>query len=216
MLQGKKEPREVDPHEGECGCPEQTLPLSLDAVVEDFLRRTRRILVVGEIDDIAAAHICSYLQVFSITKEPIYMYINSPGGSLYAGYAIIDQMLACCGPVVTIVRGTAHSMGAMIAAYGTKGHRFATPNSSLMLHSVTIHNQPCSLENHKKMFDYTQLDYEKKVTALARKMGIARKKLEGIMSETTWMQPKQAVKVGLIDGVWTAEKERAVTRSFMR
>lgn len=215
MLQSKKGP--VDPHEeDECQCSEQNLPLSLDAVVEDFLRRTRRILVVGEIDDIAAAHICSYLQVFSITKEPIYMYINSPGGSLYAGYAIIDQMLACYGPVVTIVRGTAHSMGAMIAAYGTKGFRFATPNSSLMLHSVTVHNPATSLEHHKKMFDYTQLDYGKKITALSRRMGISKKKLDGIMSKTTWMQAKQAVKIGLIDGVWTAEKERAVTRSFMR
>lgn len=216
MLQGKKEPREIDPHEGECNCPDQTLPLGLDTVVEDFLRRTRRILVVGEIDDIAAAHICSYLQVFSITKEPIYMYINSPGGSLYAGYAIIDQMLACLGPVVTIVRGTAHSMGAIIAAYGTKGHRYATPNSSLMLHSITIHNPATCLEQHKKMFDYTQLDYDKKVAALAKKIGTTKKKLDVIMSGTTWMQAKQAIKIGLIDGIWTAKKERAVTRSFMR
>lgn len=215
MLQSKKAP--VDHHEEEdCQCPEQNLPLSLDAVVEDFLRRTRRILVVGEIDDIAAAHICSYLQVFSITKEPIYMYINSPGGSLYAGYAIIDQMLSCCGPVVTIVRGTAHSMGAMIAAHGTKGLRFATPNSSLMLHSVIVHNPALPLGQHKKMFDYTQLDYDKKVTALSRRMGISKKNLNVIMSETTWMQAKQAVKIGLIDGVWTPKKERAVTRSFMR
>ncbi len=214
MLRNKKGP--IDPHEGEeCQC-EQTLPLSLDAVVEDFLRRTRRILIVGEIDDIAAAHICSYLQVFSITKEPIYMYINSPGGSLYAGYAIIDQMLACCGPVVTIVRGIAHSMGAMITAFGTKGHRYATPNSSLMLHSVTMHNPPNSIEKHEKMFDYTKLDYDKKVAALSRRMGLTKKMLTDIMSETTWMQPKQATKIGLIDGVWTPEKERAVTRSFMR
>ena len=107
-------------------------------------------------------------------------------------------------------------MGAMIAAYGTKGHRYATPNSTLMLHSVTMHNPATSLEHHKKMFDYTQLDYDKKVAALAKRMGTTKKKLNVIMSETTWMQAKQAVKIGLIDGVWTAEKERAVTRSFMR
>jgi len=213
MLQGKKEP--IDPQEEECQCPDQNLPLGLNAVVEDFLRRTRRILVVGEIDDIASANICSCLQVFAIMNEPIYMYINSPGGSLYAGYAIIDQMLSCTGPVVTIVRGTAHSMGAMIAAFGTKGYRYATPNSSLMLHSVTIHDPASCLEHHKKMFDYTRLDYDKKIAVLARKMGITKKKLTGIMSETTWMQPKQAVNIGLIDGIWTAEKERAVTRSFM-
>lgn len=215
MLQSKKAP--IDPHEGEeCQCSEQNLPLSLDAVVEDFLRRTSRILVVGEIDDIVAAHICSYLQVFSITKDPIYMYINSPGGSLYAGYAIIDQMLSCCGPVVTIVRGTAHSMGAMITAFGTKGFRYATPNSSLMLHSVSVHNPPCSVENHEKMFDYTKVDYSKKIADLARQMGISKKKLNEAMVGTTWMQPKQAVKLGLIDGIWTPAKERAVTRSFMR
>lgn len=215
MLQSRENP--IDPHEDEeCQCSEQPSPLSLDAVVENFLRRTRRILVVGTVNEIMSTHICSYLQVFSITKEPIYMYIHSPGGCVYSGYAIIDQMLSCNGPVVTIVRGTAHSMGAMIAAFGTKGFRYATQNSSLMLHSISVHNPPSSIESHDKMFDYTKLDYGKKMTDLARKMGISKKKLITAMAETTWMQPKQAVKLGLIDGIWTPAKERAVTRSFMR
>lgn len=214
-MQSKK--TRFSPHsDEECPCSEQTVSLSSDIAIDDFLRYTRRILVVGEIDDIAAANICSSLQMLSIIKKPIYMYINSPGGSLHAGYAIIDQILSCCCPVVTIVRGIAHSMGAIITAFGTKGCRYATPNSSLMLHSVTVHDQLASIENHEKMFNYTKLDYDRKITTLSRRMGIRKKKLNDIMSETTWMQPKQAIKIGIIDGIWTPAKERAVSWSFVQ
>lgn len=194
--------------------PEPPAPIHIDEIVEEWLVRTRRLLVVGEINEIASTHICSYLQLFSLQSDPVYMYINSPGGCLASGYAIIDQMLACSCPVYTIVRGQGHSMAAMIAAFGQKGHRYSTPNSSLMLHSIIIQNAPDSIERHNQMTGYIEADYKRKVATLARRMKVTTKKLMELMSETQWMSPKQAIKIGLIDGIWTPNKERALNKGY--
>jgi len=144
----------------------------------------------------------------------VYMYINSLGGCIAAGYAIIDQMLACRCPIVTIVRGQAQSMGAIIAAYGQKGSRFSTPNSSFMIHSMSIHNPPCTIEQQIEMIDYANMDYQDKINNLSRRMKINKNKLKNLMGQTKWMSPKEAIKIGLIDGIWTPQKERSVSRSF--
>lgn len=211
------------PSRKSCGEPEECKhddgpvdPIPLDAIVEDFLVRTRRLMLVGEIDERTSAHICSFLQVFSLEDGPIYMYINSPGGSLSDGYAIIDQMIACPNPIHTIVRGQAHSMGAIIAAFGEKGHRYAMSNSSLMVHSPTIFNPPCTIEQHEKMFDFTTIDYTQKMRGLAKQLGVTKKRLLELMAETRWMVPKQAMQIGLIDGIWTPKMEREINRSRLR
>lgn len=207
----------------DCGsnvdCEEEspsTVSIQLDEMIEDFLIRTRRILVVGEINEIASTHICSYLQLFSLRPDPAYMYINSPGGCLTSGYAIIDQMLACRCPIYTIIRGQGYSMAAVIAAFGQKGHRYSTPNSSLMLHSIVVQNASDSIERHSKMTEYIEADYRKKVAVLARRMKITAKKLMELMEKTQWMSPKQAMKIGLIDGIWTPSKERALDKEFSK
>lgn len=195
---------------------ETSNPLQFDIIVEDFLIQTRRILLIGEIDEMASTYICSYLQLLSLKKQPIYLYINSPGGCLSSGYAIIDQMLACNCPVYTIVRGQAHSMGAIIAAFGKRGHRYSTPNSSMMLHSVTIQSPPDSIENHTSMIDYIKADYDRKVRSLAKRLKLTPTQLTKIMNETLWMSPKHAIKIGLIDHIWTPSMERTINKGLCK
>ena len=154
--------------------------------------------------------------MFSLKKEPVYLYINSQGGCLSSGYAIIDQMLACRCPIYTIVRGQAHSMGAMIAAFGTKGYRYSTPNSSIMLHSVVIQTPPESIDRHTRMINYAKEDYLRKVTNLAKRLKLTAKQLTELMNQTEWMSPKQAIKVGLIDGIWTPRMEQAVDGDLIK
>lgn len=189
---------------------ESIIPLQFDEIVDDFLVRTRRLLLVGEIDEIASAHICSYLQVFSLKREPIYLYINSPGGCLASGYAIIDQMLSCRCPIYTIIRGQAHSMSAIIAAFGTKGHRYSMPNSSIMLHSIVIQNSLEYINPHTEMVDYVRKDYLNKINDLAKRLKLTQKQLMELMDRTMWMSPKQAIKIGLIDGIWTPYMEQSI------
>lgn len=188
--------------------------IQIDEIIQEFLARTRRLLIVGEIDEITSTHICNYLQLFSLHKEPVYMYINTPGGCLASGYAIIDQMSMCRYPIYTIVRGQAHSMGAMIASFGTKGHRYATQNSSLMLHSVVIQDISSPLDQHMRMTKYLEEDYHNKVVALAKRMNLTAKQLTELMNNTKWMSPQKAIKIGLIDGIWTPRLENSINKRF--
>lgn len=188
------------------------LPIQLNEMVEDFLLRTRRLMLVGEIDEFVSANICSHLQMLSSSKAPIYLYINSPGGCMSSGYAIVDQMLACRAPVYTIVRGLAYSMGAIIAAYGQKGHRYSTPNSSLMLHSMIVQSPPDQIEKQTAMVKYVQDDYNRKIANIIKRMKITSKQLKVMMRNTQWMSPKQAMKIGLIDGIWTPRMEQSLNK----
>jgi ATP-dependent Clp protease protease subunit len=192
------------------------VPLHFDEAIEDFLIKTRRILVIGEIDEISSTHICSQLQLLSLTKDPIYMYINSPGGCLGSGYAIVDQMLSCNCPVYTIVRGHGHSMGAIIAAFGTTGYRHATPSSCLMLHSMIIRSSSDSIDRHDEMVKYFKEDYLRKTVDLAKRLRINIKQLTELMNKAKWMTPKQAIKIGLIDRIWTPQMETAIDRKFIK
>ena len=193
---------------------ETLTPIQLDEMVEEFLIRTRRILIVGEIDETMSAHVCSYLQFLATESQPVYIYIHSHGGCFASGYAIIDQMLTCGCPIYTIVRGHGYSMGAIIAAFGTNGHRYATPNSSLMLHSISIQNVSEPIEQHKKMTTYLLNDYRTKLVSLSKRLKITMKQLIKLMDETAWISPKQAIKIGLIDGIWTPSLERSIVQEL--
>ena len=96
-----------------------------------------RILFLGsEVNDaIANSLVAQMLYLDSEdSSKPIYLYINSPGGSVTAGLAIFDTMQYVKSDVVTICVGLAASMGAFLLAAGTKGKRFSLPNSKIMIH----------------------------------------------------------------------------------
>ena len=99
------------------------------------LLKDRIILLSGEIDDNSAnSVIAQILYLDSLNNEDINIYINSPGGSVTAGMAIYDTMNFVKSDVSTICLGMAASMGAFLLSSGTKGKRFALPNSEIMIH----------------------------------------------------------------------------------
>lgn len=213
-------PPEIDvPDEGGCDCPDciaeragASGSIYSNPGVEDFLIRTGRVSIVGKIDEIMSAHVCDRLQMLSVIKEPIYIYINSPGGCLSAGYAIIDQMSISQCPIYTIVRGQAHSMGAIIAAFGNKGCRYAMPNSSIMLHDMIIQDSPGSICQYKEMIAYSERDFRRKMKELAKRLKLSTKQLMDLLEKTKWMSPKQAIEIGLIDGIWNKRLERTANK----
>ena len=100
------------------------------------LLKDRIILLGTEIDDTVASLICAQL-LFLESQDPekeIYIYINSPGGSVTAGLAIYDTMKYITAPVSTLCMGMAASMGAFLLAAGTRGMRYALPHSTIMIH----------------------------------------------------------------------------------
>ncbi len=100
------------------------------------LLRERIIFLVGEVNDYSSNLIIAQM-LFLESEDPhkdIHFYINSPGGSVTAGLAMYDTMRFLKSPVSTVCIGQAASMGAFLLAAGTKGKRFALPNSRIMIH----------------------------------------------------------------------------------
>lgn len=100
------------------------------------LLKDRIIMLSGQIDDDVANSVIAQL-LFLDAQDPekdIYLYINSPGGSVTAGFAIYDTMNFIKADVQTIAMGMAASMGSFLLTAGTKGKRFALPNAEIMIH----------------------------------------------------------------------------------
>jgi ATP-dependent Clp protease, protease subunit len=104
--------------------------------IYERLFRERIIFLAEEVDDGIANAIVAYMLYLDSddNNKPIYLYINSPGGSVTAGMAIYDTMQHIKSEVVTICVGLAASMGAFLLAAGTKGKRLALPHARIMIH----------------------------------------------------------------------------------
>ena len=99
------------------------------------LLQNRIIFINGEInDDIASIVISELLYLDSLSKQDIFLYINSPGGSVTAGLAIYDTMNYIKSDVSTVSIGMCASMAAVLLAAGKKGKRLSLPNSEIMIH----------------------------------------------------------------------------------
>lgn len=106
-----------------------------DCLSEEF--KKRRIYIIGEITDITSFEICCQInQLASISNEDIILWIQSNGGSVSAGLAIIDAIKNCGCDICTVVMGNASSMAAVIASSGTKGKRLISQNSEIMIHQA--------------------------------------------------------------------------------
>ncbi len=106
---------------------------SSDVYSEEFARR--RIYLTGEIDALASSDVCAQINhLASQSHDDIYLIIQSPGGSISAGLAILDAMESSKCDICTVVSGDAASMGAFLAAAGTKGKRFIGKHAEMMIH----------------------------------------------------------------------------------
>ena len=133
-------------------------------------------------------------------KKDIKLYINSPGGSVYDGLAIIDTMNYIEPDVQTIGIGLQASMGALLLASGTKGKRYALPNARIMIH------QPSSGTKGKITDQEIALRegvYLKKLTIdiMSKNTGKDIKTVEKDMDRDNWMSAEEAQKYGIIDEV---------------
>jgi len=162
-----------------------------------------RIIFLGTaIDDgVANAVIAQLLFLESQDKtKDIKLFINSPGGSVSAGLAIYDTMQYIAPDVSTICVGMAASMGAFLLATGTKGKRFALPNSEVMIHQILggVQGQATDIQIHAERI--LQLK-ETLNQLLAKHSGQSVEKVTADTERDRFMTAKQALKYGLIDQV---------------
>lgn len=202
-------PKESDPEE------DIRLELLIPQDIEDQLVSTRRIQLIGEINEGAAVYVNTYLRFFTISDQsrPVFLYISSPGGDLSSGYSIIDQMEMCPFDVYTIVQGQAHSMAAIVAAYGARGCRFITKNSSMMIHNPIVSGGSEPFNSHKKSVDFLEQSFVSKIEDLAKKTNLSSNRLRKLMADTLWINATEAIKIGIVDGVWDFAKEQMVNEN---
>ncbi len=166
------------------------------------LLRDRIIVVGGEIEPAMANSIVAQL-LFLESENPnadISMYINSPGGDVSAGWAIMDTMQYIKAPVSTIGMGLVASMGSVLLAAGEKGKRFALPNTSIMIHQPLggFQGQVTDVEIRVKKMQRTKQTLIKQMSEFT---GRKEKELFDAMERDNWMDPVQAKEFGLIDGI---------------
>jgi ATP-dependent Clp protease, protease subunit len=172
------------------------------------LLEDRIIFITGEITDQTANIVVAQL-IYLEGKNPdkdIHLYINSPGGSVTAGFAIFDTIRYIKCDVVTICVGLAASMGAFLLASGTKGKRYALPNSEIMIHQPLggIQGQASDMEIHSRHIIKTK---EKLNKILSEVTG---QPLETIVKDTdrdNFMTAEEAKKYGLIDEIFVTRKK---------
>lgn len=139
------------------------------------------------------------------TDKEIYLYINSPGGSITDGMGIVDTMNYIKCPVTTICVGLAASFGAVLLANGEKGKRFATPNSEILIHQPLIGGQGGGISGQateiKIHADHMIRTREKLNKLLSEKTGQPIEQIEKDTERDHYMSAQEALEYGLIDGI---------------
>ena len=171
------------------------------------LLKDRIIFLGGPIDDTVANLVIAQLLFLANedSKKDIYLYINSPGGSVTAGLAILDTMQFVKPDVSTICVGMAASMGSHLLAGGAKGKRFALPNSEIMIHQPHggFEGQATDIEITAKQI----LKLRGRLNEIfAKNTGQKLSQVEKDMERDFYMSSPEAKKYGIIDDVISKAK----------
>lgn len=171
------------------------------------LLNERIIFLGGPIDDHTANLIIAQLLYLDHTdpKKDINLYINSPGGSVTAGLAIIDTMNFIKSDVSTICVGIAASMGALILSSGKKGKRFSLPNSEVMIHQVMggTEGQASDIAINAKHILRTKDTLNK---ILAQNTNKKAEQVDKDSDRDYWMTSDEAKKYGIVDDIISKPK----------
>ena len=185
-----------------------TFPILSGEIMLEF-QEQRNIVIADTItDDLALKVMLLLRRMDQQSNDPIYLYINSGGGSVIAGLTIVDNMSLIKSPVYTVCYGIAASMAAVIFSCGQKGHRYMTAHSELMIH------QPWNSASISGM-------KETDLVGLAEEMSNTRRKLEEILAKNSgktlkeihnacekdnYLDPDEAIAMGLADKIIQSEK----------
>jgi ATP-dependent Clp protease protease subunit len=178
-----------------------TAPDGAGDLVFNRLLADRIIFLGQEVDDDIANRITAQLLLLAAESDKdIYLYINSPGGSVTAGMAIYDTMQYIKNDVVTIVNGLAASMGQFILTAGAKGKRYALPNAEILMHQPSaglggsesdIRVQAARLLRSKKLL----------AELIAAHSGQSEAQISADFDRDRWFSAQEAAEYGLVDRV---------------
>lgn len=177
------------------------------------LLRDRVVFLVGPVTDQSANLVVAQL-LFLESDNPdkdISLYIDSPGGSVYAGLSIYDTMQFIKPDVSTICLGMAASMGAFLLAAGAKGKRFALPNSRIMIHQPSGGTNGTAADIEIQAKEILELR-SRLNTILSEHTGQSIEKIAVDTERDNFMSSAQAVEYGIIDGVFRKRSEQIIRK----
>jgi ATP-dependent Clp protease protease subunit len=162
------------------------------------LLRNRVIMLGAAVDDEIANQVCAqllYLEGDDDAKD-IWLYINSPGGSVTAGMAIYDTMQFVGCDVATVCLGLAASMGQFLLTAGAPGKRYTLPNARIMMH------QPLAIQAEQHAYTKRRM-----AELIAQHTGKTLEQIQADSERDRWFTAEQAVEYGLVDDVKTSRHE---------
>ena len=171
-----------------------------DPLIEKFLK-TRQIILSGEVCKVLAAKIVKQLLILEADSDkPIYVYIDSPGGDVDAGFAIFDTIRFINAPVYTIGMGLVASAGALILLAAPKERRLGFPNSHYLIHqpSSGMKGVATDIEIHAAEIAKTK---EKINKIIAEETGTSLDKVSKDTDRDYWLNAEESVSYGLISRV---------------
>lgn len=176
----------------------------IDDKISEKLLSKRRIFLSDAVDMNSANTVIRqlwYLEMIDPGK-PILFIINSPGGSVDAGFAVWDQVHMITSPVTTLVTGLAASMGSLLCLCGGKGNRYISPHARVMVHQPAIHGvirgQATDLEIQAREIIKTKAVL---VEIYHQYTGQPREVVETALDRDRWMSAQEAIDFGLVDKI---------------
>ncbi|MER7008487.1 ATP-dependent Clp protease proteolytic subunit [Dactylosporangium sp. NPDC000555] len=182
--------------------------LTLDDSVFNRLLKERIIFLGSEVNDQVANRICAQMLLLAAEDEErdIWLYINSPGGSVYSGMAIYDIMQFVSNDVATVAMGMAASMGQLLLCAGAPGKRMALPHARIMMHQPSggIGGTASDIAIQAEQMLYTKRMFQERVSFHT---GQSLEQIEADSDRDRWFTADEARDYGFIDKVITGAQQ---------
>ena len=167
------------------------------------LLKSRTVIISQQVDAKLTSKVLSQLVLLEQegNDQPVTVFINSPGGEIFSGFAIFDMLNFISCPVTTIVTGFAASMGSILSLAADKGHRYAMPQAKIMIHQPLLMGYQgrateCEIQAREILKTRDHL-----VKLYAEQTGKSREVIKKALDRDNWFTAEEALEYGLIDKV---------------
>ena len=173
------------------------------------LLKSRTVVISQQVDAELTAKVLSQLVLLEQEghEEPVTVFINSPGGEIFSGFAIFDMLNFIACPVTTIVTGFAASMGSILSMAADKGRRFAMPQAKIMIHQPLLmgyqgRTSECEIQAREILKTRDHL-----VKLYSEQTGKSREEIKKALDRDNWFTAEEALEYGLLDKVVHSRSE---------
>tara|TARA_Y100001970_G_scaffold244545_1_gene310799 strand:- start:175 stop:753 length:579 start_codon:yes stop_codon:yes gene_type:complete len=177
--------------------------------ISNKLLQSRTVVISHQVDSKLSAKVLSQLILLEQegAKNPITVFINSPGGDIFSGFAIFDMLKFISCPVTTIVAGFAASMGSILSLAADKGRRFAMPQSKIMIHQPLLMGyqgraSECEIQAREILKTRDHL-----VKLYSEQTGKTHEEIKKALDRDNWFTAEEALDYGLLDKVVSSRSD---------